>query len=83
MLTFFPIFLLLLYFTFIYFISAYSISAYSISTYFISIYFIQYRYFIALFVLRNVCDATSDFSTFICLSKSQSNQISHLTISSL
>ena len=56
---------------------------YSTSTYSISIYSTQYRYSIALFILRNIYDAILDPSIFICLSKSQSNQISHLTISSL
>ena len=50
------------------------------STYPISAHPTQHRYPIALFVLLNVCDATSDLSTFIYLSKSQPNQISHLTV---
>ena len=51
------------------------------STYPISAHPTQHRYRTALSVLLNVCDATSDPSTFICLPKSQPNQISHLTVS--
>ena len=40
----------------------------------------QNRYPIALFVLLNVCDATSDPAIFMCLPKSQLNQASRLTV---
>ena len=63
----FPIFLLLL-------------LPHPTSTYPISAYSTQHRYRIALFVLLNVYDATSDPFTFICLSKSQPKQIFHLTV---
>ena len=40
----------------------------------------QHRYPIALFVLLNACDVTSDPAIFMCLPKSQLNQASRLTV---
>ena len=60
-----------------------SILSYFYLSYFCPSYSTSLSYPIALFVLRNVCNAILDPSTFICLSKSQSNQISHLTVSPL